>query len=78
MCSADVNNRDERVCVNFKSLLFYHSAWTNMKISREIEDRQRYDEISFKRAGKGPIPKTYKYDPTKAAKDVAAMQANRK
>lgn len=49
-----------------------------MRISREIEDRQRYDEISFKRAGKGPIPKTYKYDPTKAAKDLAALQAKRK
>lgn len=50
-----------------------------MKITREIEDRQRYDEISFKRAGKGPIPKTFKYDPTKVSQDaIAAVQAKRK
>lgn len=50
-----------------------------MKISKEIEDRQRYDELSFKRAGKGPIPKTFKYDPTKVSKEsIAAVQAKRK
>nr|CAI5833192.1 unnamed protein product [Callosobruchus analis] len=40
-------------------------SWTNMKISRELEERKRLDEIRFMRAGKGPIQKTYKYDPTK-------------
>ncbi|ODN02278.1 Mitochondrial inner membrane protein OXA1L [Orchesella cincta] len=56
-------------------------TWTNMKISNEIEQRQRYDEISFKRAGRGPIPKTFKYDPTKVdpmKEAAAAMQAKRK
>jgi len=56
-------------------------TWTNMKISKEIEERQHYDELSFKRAGRGPIPKTFKYDPTKVdpLKDAAAaMQAKRK
>ncbi|XP_055631958.1 mitochondrial inner membrane protein OXA1L [Toxorhynchites rutilus septentrionalis] len=39
-------------------------SWTNMKISRELEERTRVDEIAFQRAGKGPLVKTYKYDPT--------------
>ncbi|XP_045463434.1 mitochondrial inner membrane protein OXA1L isoform X2 [Harmonia axyridis] len=40
-------------------------SWTNIKISKEIEERRRLDELRFRRAGKGPIVKTYKYDPTK-------------
>ncbi|XP_052894821.1 mitochondrial inner membrane protein OXA1L [Anopheles moucheti] len=39
-------------------------SWTNMKISRELEERARVDEIRFQKAGKGPLVKTYKYDPT--------------
>jgi YidC/Oxa1 family membrane protein insertase len=40
-------------------------SWTNMKISKELSERQRVDEMIFTRAGKGPLQKTYKYDPTK-------------
>ncbi|XP_023013469.1 OXA1L mitochondrial inner membrane protein [Leptinotarsa decemlineata] len=40
-------------------------SWTNIKITKELEERTRLDEIQFNRAGKGPIVKTYKYDPTK-------------
>ncbi|EDW05095.1 GH23226 [Drosophila grimshawi] len=40
-------------------------SWDNMKISKEIEERQRLDEIRFAKAGKGPLVKTFKYDPTK-------------
>lgn len=36
-----------------------------MKITRELAERERIDEIQFQRAGKGPLVKTYKYDPTK-------------
>lgn len=36
-----------------------------MKITNELQERQRLDEIRFARAGKGPLVKTYKYDPTK-------------
>jgi len=53
-------------------------SWTNIKISREMEDRSRYDEVSFKRAGRGPIPKTYKYDPTKTSIPANAIQAKQK
>lgn len=37
-----------------------------MKITKEIEERQRLDEIRFAKAGKGPLVKTFKYDPTKS------------
>lgn len=40
-------------------------SWTNMKISKELAERQRVDEMIFTRAGKGPLQKTYKFDPTK-------------
>ncbi|XP_063627084.1 mitochondrial inner membrane protein OXA1L-like [Cydia splendana] len=40
-------------------------SWTNMKISKELAERQRVDELIFTKAGKGPLQKTYKYDPTK-------------
>ena len=36
-----------------------------MKITKELEDRKRVDEILFQKAGKGPVLKTYKIDPTK-------------
>lgn len=40
-------------------------SWTNIKISRELAERQRIDEMIFTKAGKGPLQKTYKFDPTK-------------
>ncbi|XP_059061482.1 mitochondrial inner membrane protein OXA1L [Achroia grisella] len=40
-------------------------SWTNMKISRDLADRQRVDELIFTKAGRGAPQKTYKYDPTK-------------
>lgn len=40
-------------------------SYTNTKITRELEDRVRADEMRFKKAGMGPIIKTYPYDPTK-------------
>lgn len=41
-------------------------SWTNMKITRELEERKRWgDEVQFQKAAKGAIQKTYKYDPTK-------------
>ncbi|GBP27129.1 Mitochondrial inner membrane protein OXA1L [Eumeta japonica] len=47
-------------------------SWSNMKITKELEDRQRIDEMIFTKAGKGPIQKTYKYDPTKVMSSVQA------
>ncbi|XP_037084728.1 mitochondrial inner membrane protein OXA1L-like [Pollicipes pollicipes] len=44
-------------------------SWSNMKISKSLEDRQRYDEMRFKKAGLGAVTKTYKYDPTRQTAD---------
>lgn len=48
-----------------------------MKISKELEERQRLDEIRFAKAGKGPLVKTYKYDPTKVRPSASAIQAKK-
>lgn len=50
------------------------AAWTNMKISKELEERQRIDEIRFQKAGKAPLVKTYKYDPTKSSATIQAKK----
>ena len=38
---------------------------TNAKVTKQMEERSRADEMRFKRAAMGPVVKTYKYDPTK-------------
>ncbi|XP_020285217.1 mitochondrial inner membrane protein OXA1L [Pseudomyrmex gracilis] len=43
-------------------------AWTNMKISKQLSDRERADAVQFSTAGKTPVMKTFKYDPTKQTK----------
>ncbi|XP_033335073.2 OXA1L mitochondrial inner membrane protein [Megalopta genalis] len=40
-------------------------TWTNWKITKKVEDRERADAVQFNKAGKGPLKKTFKYDPTK-------------
>lgn len=50
-------------------------SWTNMKITRELEERKRIDDIIFQRAAKGAIQKTYKYDPTKPRTSAAPIEA---
>ncbi|XP_055911313.1 mitochondrial inner membrane protein OXA1L [Eupeodes corollae] len=53
-------------------------SWSNMKITRQIEERQQLDQIRFAKAGRGPLVKTFKYDPTKAPPAAAAMETKRK
>jgi len=45
-----------------------------MKITKEIEERQRLDEIRFAKAGKGPLVKTYKYDPTQPGQRITDLK----
>ncbi|XP_046663849.1 mitochondrial inner membrane protein OXA1L isoform X1 [Homalodisca vitripennis] len=53
-------------------------AWNNMKITNELEQRERADKMAFMRAGREPIKKTYKYDPTQVrAKSSSAAQAKK-
>lgn len=55
-------------------------TWTNMKITRELEERERIDEINFSRAGKGAVKKTYKYDPTQSRppRNFGAIQVKKR
>lgn len=47
-----------------------------MKITNELQERQRLDEMRFARAGKGPLVKTYKYDPTKPRSGATVQAKN--
>lgn len=44
-----------------------------MKVAKEISDRGYVDHLEFERAGKGPIPKTFKYDPTRQAQSASSI-----
>lgn len=52
-------------------------AWTNMKITKQLADRERADAVQFNAAGKGPIIKTFKYDPTKQKKQSTVLTKGR-
>uniref|UniRef100_A0A336KDV5 CSON008117 protein n=1 Tax=Culicoides sonorensis TaxID=179676 RepID=A0A336KDV5_CULSO len=49
--------------VNFPAAILTY--WTCSNFISLAQQRQRLDEIRFARAGKGPLVKTFKYDPTK-------------
>ncbi|XP_014275174.1 mitochondrial inner membrane protein OXA1L isoform X5 [Halyomorpha halys] len=55
-------------------------SWTNIKITRELEDRERVDQMNFTRAGKGAVKKTYKFDPTrpKPPRSFSAIEAKKR
>ncbi|XP_014481852.1 PREDICTED: mitochondrial inner membrane protein OXA1L [Dinoponera quadriceps] len=42
----------------------FKNSWTNLKITKQVADRARADVVQFNAAGKNPIVKTFKYDPT--------------
>ncbi|XP_018017967.1 mitochondrial inner membrane protein OXA1L isoform X3 [Hyalella azteca] len=50
-------------------------SWKNLKVTREVQDRLRYDEIRFEKAGTGPVVRTFKYDPTKTSKKSGPVKA---
>ncbi|XP_015110662.2 mitochondrial inner membrane protein OXA1L isoform X2 [Diachasma alloeum] len=41
----------------------FTESWTNMKLAREMTARQQVDVVQFNKAGRGPIQKTYAYNP---------------
>ncbi|XP_012280584.1 mitochondrial inner membrane protein OXA1L [Orussus abietinus] len=41
----------------------FRESIVNMKIARELADRERLDEMQFQRAGRGPVEKTFAYNP---------------
>ncbi|KAL2715445.1 mitochondrial inner membrane protein OXA1L [Vespula squamosa] len=48
-------------------------SWENIKITKQIAERDRVDIIKFNNAGRGPIIKTYTYDPTKQIKQTKIL-----
>ena len=51
----------------FFALIFldFRESLENAKINKILEERKTIDEISFKKAGIGPLKKTFKQDPTR-------------
>jgi len=48
-----------------------------MKISKQLAAREHADTVQFNSAGKGPIVKTFKYDPTKQKKQSTILTKGR-
>ena len=44
-------------------LFFFILDFQNSKMLAQMEDRQRSGDRNFKKSGKGPIVKTYSYNP---------------
>lgn len=50
-----------------------------MKITAELQSRERADKMAFMKAGRDPIIKTYKYDPTQIRRQSSsAVEAKKK
>ncbi|CAL1545755.1 unnamed protein product [Lymnaea stagnalis] len=43
----------------------FQESYSNMKASQQVMERQRLDEISYRKAAQGPITKTYPFNPKK-------------
>lgn len=50
----------------------FREMYQNSKIASEASQRRHFDDMAFKKAGVGPVPKTYRYDPTKQQKKVSS------
>ncbi|KAH9505848.1 Mitochondrial inner membrane protein oxa1l [Dermatophagoides farinae] len=57
--------KPQQLDVNKKSFTqHFRETMDNAKIKRIMEERNSLDEINFKKAGVGPLQKTFKHDPT--------------
>ncbi|XP_057331042.1 mitochondrial inner membrane protein OXA1L isoform X2 [Microplitis mediator] len=55
----------------------FKESWGNMKTAREMADRQHLDTIQFNKFGRGPLPKTYSYNPVEDSKKRAVAADKR-
>jgi len=51
---------------------------TNMKITRELNERMYVDQVNFENAGRAKIQRTFKYDPTKVRTTTPELLAKKK
>ncbi|KZC12980.1 Mitochondrial inner membrane protein OXA1L, partial [Dufourea novaeangliae] len=56
----------------------FKNSWTNMKISQKLANQAQADAIQFNEAAKGPIRKTFKYDPTKKPPTAAQILSKKR
>lgn len=59
----------------------FSEAWTNMKISNKLAAHTRADQKQFNDAARGPLKKTYKYNPVQTlskSKSTASVSAMKK
>ncbi|XP_076758949.1 OXA1L mitochondrial inner membrane protein [Xylocopa sonorina] len=59
----------------------FSDSWSNMKVSNKLADYARADMIQFNEAAKGPLKKTFKYNPLKdipKENSAASMSALKK
>ncbi|XP_046736293.1 mitochondrial inner membrane protein OXA1L isoform X2 [Diprion similis] len=55
----------------------FKESWSNMKLAGALQDRGEADHMEFERAGRGPVPKTYKYNPTTQALPPSGVMARK-
>lgn len=60
-----VKHKPEVLGTNKGFVKGFKESWDNMKVTKQLADRERSDMAQFNEAGRSPIIKTYKYDPTK-------------
>ncbi|XP_013784150.1 mitochondrial inner membrane protein OXA1L-like [Limulus polyphemus] len=73
--------RHDPASLPMKKKGFVKGLKESMKTSREIrhmEDRRQLDEIQFRKAGTGPIKKTYPFDPTNQRPGSGVTQTAKK
>ncbi|XP_074110108.1 OXA1L mitochondrial inner membrane protein isoform X2 [Cotesia typhae] len=56
----------------------FQDSWKNMKSAREVTDRQHLDMVQFNKYGRGPIPKTYSYNPVEGLKKSAVASKGKR
>ncbi|XP_011877681.1 PREDICTED: mitochondrial inner membrane protein OXA1L [Vollenhovia emeryi] len=56
----------------------FKENYTNMKIAKQLSAREQEDIIQFNSAGKGPLVKTFKFDPTKQKQSPVVLTKSRK
>jgi len=50
-------------------------VYESSKLTAVSQDRKRAEEMEFRKAGTGPIPKTYASDPTKTQKKRQSLSS---
>ncbi|XP_063978793.1 mitochondrial inner membrane protein OXA1L [Diachasmimorpha longicaudata] len=60
---AKINHPAEALAKPKKFKEGFKDSWSNMKLAREMTAREQIDRVQFNKAGRGPIQKTYAYNP---------------